>query len=199
VSDSFKINFDGNIICAPRVNSKGNWEIAKADLQNSTFQSFPEVHSMYIETVLLMEEANIIMSGSGDGLAVIYNFETRKIKFKINMGIGEIASGIAVRNIAILGGNQKVGYLNLETGNEIEIVSDDAGVDCSYVLALCIGEREVKRGEKGRKYSQNVLVLGGQNSTSLDFILMDQKFKFLTKYLDSSKSRFFDKSGFYVN
>jgi hypothetical protein len=138
--------------------------------------------------VLLREESNIIMSGSADGLAVIYNFESRKIKYKINMGIGEIASGLCIRNIAILGGKKKLGFLNLENGNEIEILNNKNTFDCSYVLSLCIGEREIKNKKDEKKYSQNLLVLGGQNSSTLDFMLMDHNYRFITKYLDSSKS-----------
>lgn len=186
VSDAFQVSFDGNILCGPRINSKNKWEVAKASFETNQVKSFPQVHSQYIETVLLREESNLLMSGGADGLAVVYDFEERRIKWKVDMAIGEITCGIPVKNVAILGGKQKLGFLNLESGNEIEI-GKNLSLDCSFVLAICIGKKMVKTDARSKNVAQNVMVVGGQNSSVLDVIPMDFKFSFLNKHLQNSE------------
>ena len=185
---SFQVSHDGRLIYGPRIDSDKKWVIAQADIDNKKFFDFPQVHRKYIETVLLHEEFNLIMSGSGDGLAVIYELTTRRIKHKLDMGIGDISSGIRVNNIAILGGKKTLGFLNLISGNEIELLNQ-IKLDCSFVLDLVIGLKKCKSIEKDKSKTQNMLITGGQGSSILNFIKMNSKFAFITKNLESDSRR----------
>lgn len=181
VSDSFQISFDGNIVCATRINSDKKWELAKADLSTGKCLRFPQVHSKHIETVVLAEELNAVLSGGGDGLAVIYDFRAGKVLHRVDMGIGEITAGLKAGAVAVLGGAKKVGFVNLSSGNEIECLSEYS-LDCSYALALSLAKKREKASSK------RMLVVGGQDSSSLDFIRLDSNFDFIIRQIPSQRS-----------
>jgi hypothetical protein len=159
LDNSFQISGDGEWVLGKRFNEFKKWEIVRENFETGENVIFDQIHQDFIYTLILHEELGVVMSGANDGLAVLYYWQTGKMKSKIKMNIGLVKSSLLMNTIVVLGGYYTIGCLDLKSGKKAQISQKDKiETECDHVFSIVYTEQRGVSGIEG------TLVIGGSNS-----------------------------------
>jgi hypothetical protein len=88
LNTSYQISEDGQTLVAIQIYEEQKSQIIKENLNFGQLLYFPRPNHGLINTLMLVEKKNILLSGSASGVACIYDWQEANLLKEINMTIG---------------------------------------------------------------------------------------------------------------
>ena len=163
---------DSEWVVAIQVTDYGQYQLVKENVVTKESLYFKYRHELPAESVILYESENVVMSGGLDQMTVIYNWMTGIVLKTMHLIIGPISSLFRVGDLAVLGENHSLRFLDTRKDVELKMM-DPIQTHCKFVSCMDVIPVKMQYDEEPQK----ILVYGGSESGNLNTMVFDQNMK----------------------